>query len=126
MSKECCRLDHLDGIPDRPHLIFSLELKSKNFVLRFFPQLKPFGVLGHTPEPNTSVPSAHTPVGPASLGSVPSVHYPLPHGPPSHTPLLQQGRWQACILLFLMVHRPPSLQHRWCLIHRLRHHPAVD
>ena len=41
-----------DGIPDRPHLIFWLELKSKIFVLRFFPQLKPFGVLGHTPEPN--------------------------------------------------------------------------
>jgi len=55
MSKECCRLDHLDGIPDRPHLIFSLELKSKIFVLRFFPQLKPFGVLGHTPEPNSGI-----------------------------------------------------------------------
>ena len=55
MSKECCRLDHLDGIPDRPHLIFWLELKSKIFVLRFFPQLKPFGVLEHIPEPNSGI-----------------------------------------------------------------------
>jgi hypothetical protein len=47
MSKECCRLDHLDGIPDRPHLIFWLELKSKIFVLRFFPRLKPTGVLAN-------------------------------------------------------------------------------
>jgi len=48
-------VEPLDGIPDRPHLIFWLELKSKIFVLRFFPQLKPFGVLGHTPEPNSGI-----------------------------------------------------------------------
>jgi hypothetical protein len=53
--KGMLQVDRLDGIPDRPHLIFWLELKSKIFVLRFFPQLKPFGVLGHTPEPNSGI-----------------------------------------------------------------------
>jgi len=53
--KGMLEVDRLGSIPDRPRLIFWLELKSKIFVLRFFPRLKPFGVLGHTPEPNSGI-----------------------------------------------------------------------